>query len=289
MPTAVRYLPSAECLLSNSIGWALSVFGVGALITLVAAWGYDTVVRVANIAAPWMVLVFLAFGPIGLRQFVEANGTDIHSFSDLWALCSNVVWKGRDPLPGQIKFTFWHVTFFAWFCNMAMHVGMSDLSVLRFARKSWYGIASAGGMYVGHFMAWLSASVLYALQLHAGPANANVLPGPMAFQAAGLTGLLCVVVAGWTTANPTIYRAGLATLVVAPGLHYLGRLTLGGDDSGTQHRHYSLVRNRPTTPPARALLLRTRINSDIEENFDTAWTDAPYSSLWGLLKSGFSD
>ncbi len=42
-------------------------------------------------------------------------------------------------------------------CNIAMHIGMADLSVLRFAKKSWYGVASAAGMYVGHFMAWISA------------------------------------------------------------------------------------------------------------------------------------
>ena len=46
--------------------------------------------------------------------------------------------------------------FFAWFCNMAMHIGMADLSVFRFARKSWYGVATAAGMYLGHFMAWIA-------------------------------------------------------------------------------------------------------------------------------------
>jgi purine-cytosine permease-like protein len=115
-----------------------------------------------------------------------------------------------------VKFTIWHVTFFAWFCNMAMHVGMSDLSVFRFARKSWYGVATAAGMYVGHFMAWISASLLYAYQLHLDPADTDVLPGPLAFRACGLTGLICVIIAGWTTANPTIYRAGLAFQAIMP-------------------------------------------------------------------------
>jgi len=35
-------------------------------------------------------------------------------------------------------------------------------------------------------------------------------PGLLAFQSLGWTGIVCVVIAGWTTANPTIYRAGLA-------------------------------------------------------------------------------
>jgi purine-cytosine permease-like protein len=93
---------------------------------------------------------------------------------------------------------------------------MSDLSVFRFARRSWYGVASAAGMYLGHYAAWICASVLYALQLHRAPDNTDVLPGPMAAGACGLAGLLCVIVAGWTTANPTIYRAGLAFQAIAP-------------------------------------------------------------------------
>lgn len=86
--------------------------------------------------------------------------------------------------------------FFAWFCNMAWHIDMADLSVFRYARKSWYGLASASGMYIGHFMAWIAASVLYAVQLHQDPANTAVLPGPLAYSACGVAGLLAVVAAG---------------------------------------------------------------------------------------------
>ncbi len=214
----------------NSVGWVLAVLAVGSLISVVAACGYNMVAKFANIAAPWMVLVFLAFGIVALKNFIDATGSTISSPGDLWELASTVIWRGAEPLPGQVKFTFWHVTFFAWFCNMAMHIGMSDLSVFRFAKKSWYGVATASGMYVGHFMAWLSASMLFAFQLHAaGLTNgASIraasladtlpapLPGPLANEACGLAGLLCVIIAGWTTANPTIYRAGLAFQAIVP-------------------------------------------------------------------------
>jgi purine-cytosine permease-like protein len=209
-------MPGLNDLLPNSAGWVLAVLAVGAIISVVAAWGYETVSKVANIAAPWMVLVFFGFGIIGLRQFIEVTGAEVNSLGSLWELCQTSIWKGGEPLEGKIKFTFWHVTFFAWFCNMAMHVGMSDLSVLRFAKKSWYGVASASGMYVGHFMAWLAASILFALQLHMDPTSDSVLPGPLAYRAAGVTGLICVIIAGWTTANPTIYRAGLAFQAIMP-------------------------------------------------------------------------
>jgi purine-cytosine permease-like protein len=197
-------------------GWIAAVFAVGLLTAVVAVYGYAFVARVANIAAPWMTLVFIAFGLVALRQFIDATNAPAGSASDLWRLATTYIWKGGDPLPGQVKFTFWHVMFFAWFCNMAMHVGMSDLSIFRFARKSWYGVASASGMFLGHYIAWIAASLLYALQLHNEPTNTNVLPGPLAYQACGVAGLLCVILAGWTTANPTIYRAGLAFQAIVP-------------------------------------------------------------------------
>jgi purine-cytosine permease-like protein len=165
-----------------------------------------------------MVLVFIALGLIGLRDFLNETGTTIDSLGDLWTLANTAIWTGGDPLPGQTKFTFWHVMFFSWFANMAMHVGMSDLSVFRFAKKARYGLASATGMYLGHFLAWIAASVLFALQLHRDPTNTDVLPGPLAAGACGVVGLLCVVIAGWTTANPTIYRAGLAFQAIVPNI-----------------------------------------------------------------------
>ena len=214
----------------SSVGWVLAVLGVGAVISIVAACGYRMVAHVANIAAPWMVLVFLAFGVVALREFVAATGAKIDSPAALWQLAEQVIWRGGDPLPDQVKFTFLHVMFFAWFCNVAMHIGMSDLSVFRFARKSWYSIATAAGMYVGHFMAWICASMLYAYELYAAGLASNEaveaayaagtlpapLPGPLAYGACGIAGLLCVIVAGWTTANPTIYRAGLAFQAIMP-------------------------------------------------------------------------
>jgi len=41
--------------------------------------------------------------------------------------------------------------------------------------------------------------------------------GEVAFRALGVMGALAVVIAGWTTSNPTLYRAGLALQVVTPG------------------------------------------------------------------------
>jgi purine-cytosine permease-like protein len=209
-------MPGLNDLVPNSLSWIVAVFLIGSVIAYVAAAGYKVVARVANFAAPWMVLVFIAFGLIGLRDFLNAMGDTVSGLGDLWNLAQTSIWTGGEPLPGQVKFTFWHVMFFSWFTNMAMHVGMGDLSVFRYARRARYGLATATGMYLGHFLAWISASILFALQLHQDPTNTDVLPGPLAAGACGTVGLLCVIVAGWTTANPTIYRAGLAFQAIVP-------------------------------------------------------------------------
>jgi len=203
-------MPELTDTLPTGLGWVVAVLLTGALFSLTAAHGYRFLARFANIAAPWMVMCFVAFGVIGLHQM----GLD--SPGDFWEVASTAIWTGGAPQAGQVKFTFWHVMFFAWFCNMAWHIGMADLSVFRFAKKAWYGLASAAGMYIGHFMAWIAASTLYAVQLEQDPSNTAVLPGPLAYRACGLAGLVCVIVAGWTTANPTLYRAGLAFQSLVP-------------------------------------------------------------------------
>lgn len=202
-------MPSLNDWLPNSIGWIGAVLCIGAVTTVVAMFGYAQVSRFANIAAPWMILVFIAAAIAVLPEL------GINSLSDFWSVATEKIWTGT-PLEGQSKFTFWHVMFFAWFCNMAMHIGMADLSILRYAKKWYYGFSSATGMYVGHYIAWLASGILYSLFLVESNFSTEFAPGPIAYRAAGLAGAVCVIIAGWTTANPTIYRAGLALQAIKP-------------------------------------------------------------------------
>lgn len=205
-------MPGLNDWLPTSIGWIITVFAVGLVITVVAILGYEQVSYFANICAPWMILVFVAAAVAVLPQL------GVHSLSDFWTVAQTKIWTGV-PVEGQSKFTFWHVMFFSWFANMAMHLGMADLSIFRYA-KSWKaGFASAGGMYMGHFVAWVASGILCAA------AAGSIAPGVIAFNSAGIAGALCVIIAGWTTANPTIYRAGLAFQAIVPS-HKRWKVTL---------------------------------------------------------------
>jgi purine-cytosine permease-like protein len=196
-------MPGLNDVYPNSVGWVLVVFAVGAVVTALAILGFDQISHFSKIAAPWMFLVFIAAAVAVLPKL------GVHSWSDFWPVAKEKIWTGV-PLAGQTKFTFWHVMFFAWFCNMAMHIGMADMTILRFAKKWTYGFLSAFGMYLGHFVAWIASGILCAAAL------GNVAPGPIAYLGAGVAGILAVVIAGWTTSNPTLYRAGLALQTITP-------------------------------------------------------------------------
>ena len=209
-------MPKLTDTMPNSVTWIIIVIVIGAVISLIAAKGFNMVSRAANWMSPVIVVAFFASGIVALNQL------GVRSFSDFWA-----VWgEGSEPFPGQIRFTFWHVVFWSWFANAAMHIGMSDLSVFRFAKKANAGWTTAAGMYIGHYMAWIAAALLYAVYLKSPEAQSmlnagqapTVAPGPLAYNAIGIFGIITVILAGWTTANPTIYRAGLAFQAIMPKL-----------------------------------------------------------------------
>ena len=213
VPTNIE-MPKLTDVMPNSVTWVVIVLIIGGITTWIAAKGYNMVSKAANWMSPIIIFAFLACGIIALNQL------EINSFSDFIAIWG----EGSDPFPGQIKYTFWHVLFWSWFCNAAMHIGMSDLSIFRYAKSAELGWTTAAGMYVGHYMTWIAASLLYAVYLKSPEAMTflaegsapPVAPGPLAFNALGWFGIIAVILAGWTTANPTIYRSGLAFQTIFP-------------------------------------------------------------------------
>jgi purine-cytosine permease-like protein len=85
------------------------------------------------------------------------------------------------------------------------------MAIFRYAKKWTYGLYAAFGMYPGHMLAWIASGIMVAA------VGREMHPGLMAFEAAGYAGVAGVLLAGWTTANPTLYRAGLALQTITPG------------------------------------------------------------------------
>ena len=311
------------------------VLVVGAVVVTLATWGFKRLAQFSSICSPWMVAMFLA-GALIMLPYLGPVG----SWESLYRVAREEVWKG--PAEGQAQLGFWHVAAFAWICNLAMHLGLSDMAMFRYARRASYGLYSAFGMFLGHYLAWVCAGIMGAATVlmvnyerveggpprpglpltgmraavsaaakraaqtpdegptlappkpkaktglkgisrpakprsapapgstdDAAPPNAakkdvaqapltpvpasaeagrerppstrapesdddedqpgrsippeelakleDVDAGEVAFRSLGVVGVLVVVLAGWTTANPTLYRAGLALQAVTPG------------------------------------------------------------------------
>jgi cytosine permease len=92
------------------------------------------------------------------------------------------------------------------------------MAILRYARRSSYGLYSAFGMFLGHYLAWICAGIMGATTaILVGKTMSELDAGGVAWQSLGTVGIIAVIIAGWTTSNPTLYRAGLAFQAVTPG------------------------------------------------------------------------
>ena len=196
--------PALTDILPNSFGWILLTFAIGICYIVLAILGFEKLSKFGEACSPWLFAVFIAGAIATLPKLGVHTNLD-----NLWQIAQTRIWNGVAS-PGQDQFTFWHVVFFAWFCNLAMHIGLSDMALFRYAKHWAYGLYSAFGMYPGHMLAWLCSGVMMA------GVNRQMDPGMMAFEAAGIAGCIAVVLASWTTANPTLYRAGLALQCVTP-------------------------------------------------------------------------
>ena len=205
VPPQTGWLPS-------DYRFVLIVLVVGAVVVTLAILGFRRLAQFATVCSPWMVLMFVAGALVALPALGHVN-----SWKTFWRVAETSIWSG--PQPGQSHpLGFWHIVAFAWICNLATHLGLSDMALFRFARRQWYGVYSAFGMYLGHYLAWICAGVMGAAAATLAKQPLTELDsGAVAYSALGAMGALCVVLAGWTTANPTLYRAGLALQVVTPG------------------------------------------------------------------------
>lgn len=195
----------------TDVKFVLVVIVLGIIVTLVAANGFNAVAKFSSVCVPWMIIVFLAGFCVVVPQLIEITGADgISSFGDFMELMNRSVWSGEIIEGGQ-DLTIFHVIGFAWMCNLAYHGGLNDMALFRYAKSAKYGFVTCYGMFIGHFFAWGSAGIMGATA--AIMLNESLLildSGAITSAVLGSTGLLAVIIAGWTTANPNIYRASLA-------------------------------------------------------------------------------
>ncbi|MEP3677193.1 hypothetical protein [Sulfitobacter sp.] len=210
-------VPAQTAPYPTSLLFVAVVAVLSVVVVAVAIFGFEILSDFASISAPWLATMFICGAVVLIPPLLEAvNGQTTASIGEFVALAKSDIFTGETP-DGSMSIGFWGVAGFAWAANSIAHFGLIDMALLRYARKSWYGIASSSGLIVGHYIGWICAGIMGAAvaTLTQTPLT-EISPGKMTFEALNWTGLIIVVVAGWTTANSNLYRAGLAAQSIFP-------------------------------------------------------------------------
>lgn len=222
IPVQLEWYPTSQ-------GFVIVVLALGAVVVSVAANGFKGVSRFATKCVPWMIMIFALAYIVVLPMLADSVGYGkIHSLSDAFNILDQYCWR-QTPEAQSKGMGIWHVIAFAWTINVALHIGLNDMAVLRYAKKKSYGYISAMGMFVGHYFAWIGAGILGAAASTVLNKDLGLLDsGEVTFAVLGYAGLLGVVIAGWTTANPTIYRVTLSFNNLFPRFSYKQMCAIAG-------------------------------------------------------------
>ena len=210
LPVQLEWYPT-------SIGCVALTLALVAVTVVVGAYGFKGVVKFSSLCVPWMVAIFFCGAAVALPLLCRK--TDFGAVSgvgDFLRLLETHVFNGVVP-DGRPHLTWVHVAAFAWMCGFVYHVGLNDMSIFRYARRASYGWVGLFGMFLGHFFAWICAGVMGAAAAAVlGVSLQKLDSGAVTGAVIGWAGLFAVVVAGWTTATPNIYRAALSFATFFP-------------------------------------------------------------------------
>ena len=217
--TAVRFalnIPAQLNWYPTNLAFIAVVLAVGVIVVFVAMYGFNAVSDFSRICAPWLFTMFIC-GPLILMPALAESvigQTFLTSWNDFMHIGSTSVWTGLTQ-SGEPGIGLLEVIGFSWAANTITHFGLIDMALLRFAKRKRYGLCTSAGMLFGHYIAWISAGIMGAgTAVIVQKSIVELDPGDVAFHALGLSGLVIVIVAGWTTANANLYRAGLAAQAI---------------------------------------------------------------------------
>jgi purine-cytosine permease-like protein len=217
--SAVRHLFNIPAQLDwypNSVWFVVVVIAVGVVVVLVAMFGFSTLTDFSGVCAPWLFVMFTSGALVMLPSLAQSvlGRTNLTGWGDFLQIGNHTIWTGVNS-NGKPGIDLLEVIGFAWAANTIVHFGLIDMAILRYAKRKTYGLCTSSGMLFGHYVAWISAGIMGAgAAVILKKTISELDPGDVAFQALGASGYVIVIVAGWTTANANLYRAGLAAQAV---------------------------------------------------------------------------
>ena len=217
--TAVRFLFDIPAQLNwypTNAWFVLIVLFVGAIVVFVAMYGFNAVADFSSICAPWLFVMFTCGSLVLFPELTNAvvGHTTLAGWDEFLLIGDQSIWTGVNS-DGEPGIGLLEVIGFAWAANTLTHFGLIDMALFRYSKKKIYGLTTSSGMLFGHYIAWISAGIMGAgAAVLLGKTIVELDPGDVAYYALGGSGFVIVIVAGWTTANANLYRAGLAAQAI---------------------------------------------------------------------------
>jgi purine-cytosine permease-like protein len=217
--TAVRFLFDIPAQLNwypTNVWFVLIVLLVGAIVVFVAMYGFNAVADFSSICAPWLFVMFTCGALVLLPELTNSvvGHTTLANWNEFLLIGDQSIWTGVNS-DGEPGIGLLEVIGFAWAANTLTHFGLIDMALFRYSKKKVYGLTTSSGMLFGHYIAWISAGIMGAgAAVLLGKTIVELDPGDVAYYALGASGFVIVIVAGWTTANANLYRAGLAAQAI---------------------------------------------------------------------------
>lgn len=217
--TAVRFafdIPAQLNWYPTNVFFVVVVLLVGIIVVFVAMYGFSAVSEFSGICAPWLFVMFASGALVLMPALSNAviGQTFLNGWSDFILIGNQSIWTGVNST-GRPGIGLLEVIGFAWAANTITHFGLIDMALLRYAKKKKYGLATSSGMLFGHYLAWIAAGIMGAgTAVLLKKSIVELDPGDVAYYSLGLSGFVIVIIAGWTTANANLYRAGLAAQAI---------------------------------------------------------------------------
>ena len=197
----------------QSVSWVLTTVFIGSVITLFAILGFEKLSRLAGFLAPFIFAAFIVGAFLSLPSSVLLRTSGISWRSH------GLVFGTAFPRPARRNSA----------SGTSCFSRGSPTSRCTWGCRTWRSsVTRSGGPtastrpsvdlrpLLGHRHVPGAHAGLALFGIMVAAVSREMNPGLMAYEALGIAGAVTVFVAGWTTANPTLYRAGLALQTVTP-------------------------------------------------------------------------
>lgn len=127
IPAQLEWYPSSSLFVA-------SVLAAGAIVVVVAMYGFDAVAEFSGLCGPWLVVMFVTGALVLFPALAESvvGRMRLDSLSEFITIGDRLIWTGVNSC-GEPGIGLLQAIGFSWAANTLTHFGLIDMALLRYA------------------------------------------------------------------------------------------------------------------------------------------------------------